>query len=98
MHALDFLFTTQDKLAEAEQMYERALRGYEEVLGPTNRSTLDMVDSLSSLYFKQDKLGEAEKMFERALRGYEERLGSDRVQRYRPALNILESLGDLYAK
>ncbi|RYN56964.1 hypothetical protein AA0117_g13226 [Alternaria alternata] len=98
MHALDFLFTTQDKLAEAEQMYERALRGYEEVLGPTNRSTLDTVDSLSSLYFKQDKLGEAEKMFERALRGYEERLGSDRVQRYRPALNILESLGDLYAK
>jgi tetratricopeptide (TPR) repeat protein len=60
-------------------MFERALRGYEEALGPTHMSTLATVSNLSLLYKDQGKLDEAEQMYERALRGYEAALGSDSV-------------------
>jgi tetratricopeptide (TPR) repeat protein len=63
------LYADQGKLGEAEQMYERALRGYEEALGPTHMSTLNTVNNLGALYADQGKLGEAEQMYERALRG-----------------------------
>jgi hypothetical protein len=36
-------------------------------------------------------------MYERALRGYEAALSSDLVQQYKPALNTLENIGNLYA-
>jgi tetratricopeptide (TPR) repeat protein len=97
VHLLGMLYYDQGKLGEAEQMYERALRGYEEALGLTHTSTLDTVNNLGALYRNQGKLGEAEQMYERALRGYEEALGHHRVQQYMPALNTLENLGDLYA-
>jgi hypothetical protein len=35
-------------------------------------------------------------MYEWGLRGYADALGHEQVQLYRPALNTLESLGDLY--
>jgi tetratricopeptide (TPR) repeat protein len=66
-HLLGDLYTDQGKLGEAEQMYERALRGYEEALGPTHTSTLGTVNNLGLLYANQGKLGEAEQMYERAL-------------------------------
>ncbi|KAF2195732.1 hypothetical protein K469DRAFT_699339 [Zopfia rhizophila CBS 207.26] len=56
-------------------MYERALRGYEEALGPKHTSTLNTVNNLGALYADQGKLTEAEKMYERALRGYKDALG-----------------------
>jgi tetratricopeptide (TPR) repeat protein len=59
---------TQD---EAEQMYERALREYEEVLGPTHTSTLATVDNLGSLYKIHGKLDEAEQMYKRKLEVHE---------------------------
>jgi Tfp pilus assembly protein PilF len=37
-------------------------------------------------------------MYERALRGYEEALGYERAQQYKPALNTLENMGNVYAK
>ena len=49
-------------------MYERALQGYEEALGPSHTSTLDTVNNLGLLYADQGKLAEAEKMYEQALR------------------------------
>jgi Tfp pilus assembly protein PilF len=79
-------------------MYELALQGYEEALGPTHTSTLSTVNNLGLLYANQGKLGEAEQMYKRALRGYEEALGDERVQQYRPALITLENMGDLYVK
>ena len=36
-------------------------------------------------------------MYQRALRGYEKALGLENVARYRPALNTIWSLGDLFA-
>jgi len=41
------------KLVEAEQMYHRALRGYEKAWGPEHTSTLDTVNNLGNLYKNQ---------------------------------------------
>ncbi|USP81646.1 hypothetical protein yc1106_08920 [Curvularia clavata] len=87
------LYADQGKLGEAEQMYERALRGYEEVLGPSHTSTLDTVNNLGNLYADQGKLGEAEQIYMRALRGYEEALGPDHTS----TLDTVNNLGLLYA-
>jgi tetratricopeptide (TPR) repeat protein len=56
IHLLGALYADQGKLGEAEQMYERALRGYEEALGPTHTSTLNTVNNLGILYADQGKL------------------------------------------
>ena len=98
IHSLGFLYKEQCKLGEAEQMFERALRGYEEALGPKHTSTLQTVNNLGNLYADQGKLDKAEQMYERALRGYKEVLGSEDVERYRPALNTMINMGNLYKK
>ncbi|KAF2678562.1 hypothetical protein K458DRAFT_258574, partial [Lentithecium fluviatile CBS 122367] len=68
-HNLGILYKDQDKLAEAEAMYSRALQGREEALGPKHTSTLDTVNNLGILYRDQGKLAEAEAMYSRALQG-----------------------------
>lgn len=72
---LGLLYANQDKLVEAEQMYQRALQGTEKVFGPEHTSTLDIVNNLGNLYMDQDKLVEAEQMFQRALQGYKKAFG-----------------------
>ncbi|KAH8727372.1 P-loop containing nucleoside triphosphate hydrolase protein [Phaeosphaeriaceae sp. PMI808] len=84
IHSLGMLYADQGKLAEAEQMYERALRGREEALGLNN---------LGLLYADQGKLAEAEQMYERALRGREEALGPNHTS----TLDSILCLGNLYA-
>jgi tetratricopeptide (TPR) repeat protein len=93
VHLLGLLYEDQGKLAEAEKMYERALRGYKEALGPNHTSTLDTVNNLGNLYRDQGKLAEAEKMYERALRGKEEALGLNHTS----TLHTVNCLGILYA-
>jgi tetratricopeptide (TPR) repeat protein len=93
---LGYLFRNQGKLALAEQMYERALRGYETALGAEHTSTLDSVNNLGSLYADQGKLALAEQMYERALRGYETAIGADGITTYIPALNTIRNLGSLF--
>jgi tetratricopeptide (TPR) repeat protein len=63
------LYKNQGKLALAEQMYERTLRGYETALGAEHTMTLQTVSNLGNLYKNQGKLALAEQMYERALRG-----------------------------
>ncbi|KAF1817833.1 uncharacterized protein K489DRAFT_303975, partial [Dissoconium aciculare CBS 342.82] len=65
------LYSNQGKMAEAEEMYVRALRGKEKAWGAEHTSTLATVNNLGSLYKIQGKLAEAEVMYLRALRGYE---------------------------
>ena len=77
--SLGNLYTDQDKLGEAEKMYERALQGSEKALGPEHTSTLMTVSDLGLLYKNQGKLGEAEKMYKRALQGYEKALGHESI-------------------
>ncbi|CAN9307714.1 unnamed protein product [Alternaria alternata] len=90
VHMLGVLYANQGRLDEAEQMYERALRGYEEALGVGHSSTLDTVNNLGLLYADQGRLGEAEQMYGRALRGYEA-LGLDHE-----SLDVFNNLGILY--
>jgi tetratricopeptide (TPR) repeat protein len=89
---LGYLFNDQSKLAEAEQMYERALRGKEKALGAEHTSTLDTVNNLGLLYTDQGKLALAEQMYERALRGKEKALGAEHTS----TLDTVNNLGNLY--
>ncbi|TVY12481.1 Nephrocystin-3, partial [Lachnellula arida] len=97
-HNLGNLYADQGKLAEAEAMYNRALQGNEEALGPNHTSTLDTVHNLGTLYKDQGKLAEAEAMYERALQGYEDALSLELVSSYLPALNTVFAFGDLFSQ
>jgi tetratricopeptide (TPR) repeat protein len=92
----EILYKTQGKLVEAEQMYQRALQGYEKAWGPEHTSTLDTVNNLANLYAAQGKLVEAEQMYQRALQGYEKAIGADSITTYIPALNTIQNLGSLF--
>ncbi|TKA54919.1 hypothetical protein B0A55_13128 [Friedmanniomyces simplex] len=62
-------------MKEAEEMYLRAQRGYEDAWGPKHTSTLSTVSNLGLLYSDQGKMKEAEEMYLRALGGKEEACG-----------------------
>jgi tetratricopeptide (TPR) repeat protein len=71
------LYYGQGKFAEAEEMYKRALAGYEKALGKDHKSTLDTVYNMAKLMEKQEDLEGASQMFERAFSGYRNLLGAD---------------------
>ncbi len=98
LHKLGDLYKNQGWLAEAEVMYNRALHGKEEALGPKHTSTLSTVNNLGNLYADQGRLAEAEAMYSRALQGYEKALGLALVSTYIPALNTIFNLGILYSE
>jgi len=58
-HNFGLLYSDQGKMAEAEEMYMRALRGKEKALGAVHTSTLDTVHNLGNLYSDQGKMAEA---------------------------------------
>ena len=89
---LGVLYKSQGKLAEAEEMYSRALKGKEKALGADHTSTLDTVNNLGLLYKSQGKLAEAEEMYLRALQGYKKALGVDHTS----TLGTVNNLGILY--
>ena len=86
------LYRDQGKLAEAEQMYQRALQGTEKALGAEHMSTLSTVNNLGILYRDQGKLAEAEQMYQRALQGIEKALGAEHTS----TLDTVNNLGILY--
>jgi tetratricopeptide (TPR) repeat protein len=94
INSLGNLYIKQGKLAEAEEMYLRALKGYEKALGPEHTSTLLIVNNLGGLYSDQGKRAEAEEMYLRALMGYEKALGPEHTS----TLNTVGNLGNLYSK
>lgn len=59
IHNLGLLYADQGKLDAAEEMYERALQGFEEALGRDHTSTLQTVNNLGILYRRQGKLDKA---------------------------------------
>ncbi|KAI9783465.1 MAG: hypothetical protein M1816_001347 [Peltula sp. TS41687] len=93
IHRLGMLYAQQDKLDEAEKMYQRALAGSEKALGAEHTSTLVTVNNLGILYRSQGKLDEAEKMYQRALVGKEKALGAEHTS----TLGTVNNLGNLYA-
>ena len=92
IHLLGNLYKDLHKLAEAMQMYQRALQDKERTLGVDHTSTLDTVNALGVLYAKQSKLGDAEKMYQRALQGKEKALGVEHTS----TLRTVNDLGNLY--
>ena len=68
------LYADQGKLAEAEKMYGRALRGYKEALGnelvASYLPALNSMIGIGDLFSKTDRNSMAEEMYTRALSGY----------------------------
>ena len=83
----------QGKMKEAEDMFLRALTGYEKARGPEHTSTLDTVNNLGLLYKNQGKMKEAEAMYLRALTGYEKAWGPEHTS----TLDTVNNLGALYS-
>ena len=89
---LGIIYQDQGRLGEAEDMFIRALAGYEKDLGPEHTSTLNTVVALGILYDEQGKLSNAENMYMRALAGYEKAVGPDNPS----TLDTINNLGLLY--
>lgn len=60
VHNLGLFYDNQEKLMDAEAIFQRALDGYEKVLGPAHESTLYSVFRLGKVYDKQERYLEAE--------------------------------------
>lgn len=92
---LGLLYADQGKLAEAEQMYERALRGYEEALGDIfvqqYLPALNTTENLGSLYAQQGQSIQAREMYSKAFSGLQSILGqsSDRCRRLASKMHAL---------
>jgi tetratricopeptide (TPR) repeat protein len=76
---LGALYANQGKLALAEQIYERVLRGYEKALGIDNITTyipvLNTVWGLGSLLKYQANFAKARVIYLKALAGYKKVIG-----------------------
>jgi tetratricopeptide (TPR) repeat protein len=92
LNNLGRLYWRGGRLAEAEEMYQRALKGKEKALGAEHTSTLNTVNNLGLLYMDQGRLAEAEEMYQRALKGKEKALGAEHTS----TLDIVNNLGLLY--
>ncbi len=97
-HVLGVLYRQQGKLAEAGQMYQRALQGYEKALGINSAATyipaLRTISNLGSLFERQADLAKARIMYSKALVGFEKVVGpnhpmSQRLQRKFRALDTV---------
>ncbi|MCJ1429258.1 hypothetical protein MMC29_007171 [Sticta canariensis] len=93
-HNLGNLYSAQNKMKEAEEMYLRALTGYEKAWGSEHTSTLNTVNNLGNLYSDQGKMKEAEEMYLRALTGYEKAWGAG--AEHTSTLDTVNNLGILY--
>ncbi len=95
INLLGLLFADQDKLTEAEKMYERALKGYENAIGLKNvgtyRPALNTMWNRGNLYVKQGELTQAREAYLRTLIGFQIILGpsSDQCQEIMAALESL---------
>ena len=65
-------YAGQDRFVEAEEMYLRALKGYQTILGPTHSITLSLYINVGSLYSQQGRRVDALRAYVQALDGYED--------------------------
>jgi hypothetical protein len=56
LHMLGMLYADQNRLVVAEQMYERALQGIEEAVGPNHVATCDTLNNLGALFDGQGRV------------------------------------------
>ncbi|MCJ1426026.1 hypothetical protein MMC29_003928, partial [Sticta canariensis] len=93
-HMLGHLYSHQDKMKEAENLYLRALAGKEKAWGAEHTSTLETVNNLAILYSVQGKMNEAEKLYLRALAGFEKAWGAEHTS----TLETVNNLANLYKR
>jgi tetratricopeptide (TPR) repeat protein len=92
LQRIGYLYQELGHWKEAEEMYDRALAGYEKQLGSEHTSTLMTINSLGLLYRDLGRLLEAEQMFNKALIGYEKVFGLDNTE----TVTIMNNLGIVY--
>ncbi len=69
------LYRKQEKYAEAESLYQRALAMLEKALGPDDLTVATCVSNIALLYVFQGRLTDAKPLFKRTLEIREKRLG-----------------------
>ncbi|KAH9203165.1 hypothetical protein DL95DRAFT_255345, partial [Leptodontidium sp. 2 PMI_412] len=78
------LYADQGKLDLAEQMYQRALQGYEKAIGPDNIITyipaLNTIWGFGYLFELQADITKARTMFAKALCGFEQVFGPEHAK------------------
>ena len=77
---------------EAEPLYQRALRIYEQHFGETHPNVAYSLHGLANLYYQQGKYTEAEPLYQRALHIWEQQLGLEHLD----VVNSLHGLANLY--
>jgi len=87
-----FLCKYQNKLIEAEKVFQYALQESELAFGPEHELTIKIVGSLGIVYADQGKLAEAELMYQRALGEQEKIFNSE----HEDTLSTVNNLGALY--
>ncbi|KAF3810747.1 hypothetical protein GCG54_00006655 [Colletotrichum gloeosporioides] len=93
-HSLGELYSDQDRLDDANTMYERALQGLEKAVGLHHKDTLAIINSLGLLYSKRGQQEVAQAMLERAVQGIEKLKGPDHPH----TLTAIYNLGVIYAR
>jgi tetratricopeptide (TPR) repeat protein len=91
---LGTLYYSQSKLAEANELCERAFCGMEIVLGPNDELTLMSGNNLGLVYWTQGKFEEAATKFECVLLAMEEVLGCSHLT----TVGTVHNLGMVYEK
>lgn len=74
IHGIALVYRDQGNLIKVEDMFKRALAGYESALGPDHWRTLNTVYDLGIVYRRQGKIAEAVASNRRALSGFEKLL------------------------
>ena len=83
------MFYKHNKLDEAELLFQRAFKGYDEIHGSKHTFTLVALTNIARVLKAQNKSNKAEPLFRRALEGLEETLGPN----HQYTLNTKGNLG-----
>ena len=67
--SLAILLKKQNKYESSEEMYVRALKGYEEACGVESKEYLSILNNLGILYKSMEKPVQCREMYDRALEG-----------------------------
>lgn len=94
VYHIGLLHVRQGHDLEVLEWYERALAGYEKVLGKVHPSTLDTVLNIGGIHVHQGHDPDALQWCERALAGYEKVLGKDHPQ----TLSTAQWIADIRAR
>ena len=82
------------RYAEAEPLYQRALKIGEQQLGPDHPDVAHPLNNLANLYSEQGKYRDAEPLYQRALTIREQQLGPDHPYTKRVRENLARLLRD----